>query len=40
LPRFVSLDGGPGAESRSIATSILGTTLPKQGMADLLKVVQ
>ena len=40
LPRFVSLDGGTGAEARSIAASILGTTLPKQGIADQLKVFQ
>lgn len=40
LPRFVSLDGGPGAEARSIAVSVLGTTLPKQGAADQLKAFQ
>ena len=40
LPRFVRLDGGTGAETRSIVTTILGTTMPRQGLADILKAIQ
>lgn len=40
LPRFVRLDGGGGAETRSIAASVLGSTLPRQGIADVLKALQ
>lgn len=40
LPRFIRLDGGSGAETRSIAASVLGTTLPRQGITDILKALQ
>ncbi len=39
LPRFVRLDGGS-IESRSIAASVLGSTLPRQGVNDLLRSLQ
>lgn len=40
LPRFVRLEGGTGAEARSIVATILGTTMPRQGLADILKAIQ
>jgi general secretion pathway protein J len=39
LPRFVRLDSG-GGEGRSIAASVLGTTMPRQGVNDLLRSLQ
>lgn len=40
LPRFVRLDGGTGAEARSTVTAILGTTMPRQGLTDILGAVR
>jgi prepilin-type N-terminal cleavage/methylation domain-containing protein len=40
LPRFVRLDGGTGTEARSTVTTILGTTMPKQGLTDILGAVR
>ena len=35
LPRFVRLDGGTGLATRSITGSVLGTTLPRQGVFSI-----
>lgn len=40
LPRFVRLDGGTGPEARSTVATILGTTLPRQGLTDILGAVR
>jgi prepilin-type N-terminal cleavage/methylation domain-containing protein len=38
LPRFIRLDGG--GDNRAIAASVLGTTLPRQGVSDILRALQ
>lgn len=38
LPRFIRLEGGGAA--RWVAASVLGTTLPRQGVTDILKALQ
>jgi prepilin-type N-terminal cleavage/methylation domain-containing protein len=39
LPRFVKLESG-GAENRTIAASVLGSTLPRIGTSDLLRALR
>jgi len=39
LPRFVRLEG-TGGENRSIAASVLGTTMPRIGTNDLLRAIR
>ncbi|MBM3535201.1 MAG: prepilin-type N-terminal cleavage/methylation domain-containing protein [Alphaproteobacteria bacterium] len=40
LPRFVRLEGGSGAGSRSVAASVFGSRLPRQGINSLSQAIR